>query len=135
MGRRSGRIAIDKFDVEHVGGPRCQSYGGYLGHRISAREMRGCRTFPSLVPRLDSHIQEPDDLDIEHQSKVILTGIDDRLPEREHSDHNPTTICWLPARHGVTMGHIGNPIIHDYNPFIRGVSAPICSSRGFALAM
>ncbi|KAE8315213.1 hypothetical protein BDV41DRAFT_562955 [Aspergillus transmontanensis] len=62
--------------------------------------MRGCRTFQSLVPRLDSHIQEPDDLDTEHQSKVILTGIDDRLPEREHSDHNPTTICWLPARHG-----------------------------------
>ncbi|RMZ44820.1 hypothetical protein CA14_011003 [Aspergillus flavus] len=116
MGRRHGRIAIDKCDVEHVGGPHCQAYGGYLGHRISAPEMRGCRTFQSLVPRLDSHIQEPDDLDIERRSKVILTGIDDAsLPERDDSNHTPTPVDWLPARHAVCYGRIVNPFVDDYN--------------------
>ncbi|KAB8224493.1 hypothetical protein BDV33DRAFT_165464 [Aspergillus novoparasiticus] len=38
MGRKHGRIAIDIYDMEHVGGPHCQAYGGYLGHRISAPE-------------------------------------------------------------------------------------------------
>ncbi|KAE8391442.1 hypothetical protein BDV23DRAFT_171624 [Aspergillus alliaceus] len=106
-----GRIAIEKSDLEHVAGPRCQSYGGYLGHRISAAEMRGCQTFQSLLPKPNSYVQDPDDLDIEVQSNFILSGVTDGMPD----PHPSGVSTWgVPERHGVPIRAISDPFVDSY---------------------
>lgn len=47
--KRIGRIEIELIDLEHTAGAGCQSRYGYSGHRVSAREMRGCQTVHGLL--------------------------------------------------------------------------------------
>jgi hypothetical protein len=68
---------------EHIAGPDCRHQAGYHGHRITAQEMRGCKTLQYLVAKGKSWRPEPDDLEFELESHNFLSGISDYMPSTD----------------------------------------------------
>lgn len=66
-------------EYEHIAGPDCERTDGYHGHRISAEEMRGCRTVQCLVQKRADWQPRDDDMPFEKDSKYQLTGLADYL--------------------------------------------------------
>ena len=79
---------------EHIAGPRCATYMGYSGHRISVEEMKGCRAIQFLVKKTSNWETEDDDQQFEIESDYFLTGTVNGLPHETPLDLSPT-------RHGI----------------------------------
>jgi hypothetical protein len=79
---------------EHIAGTACKCKSGYSGDRVTAQEMRSCKTLQCLVPKPADWKSEPDDLEVERTSRFFLTGISDHCPSREWD-----TVRVTPERH------------------------------------
>ncbi|CAM1505918.1 Fc.00g115550.m01.CDS01 [Cosmosporella sp. VM-42] len=95
----AGEASLEAYNrarkYEHIAGAECRSTQGYQGHRISADEMRGCRTVQGLVMKGPNWKPTPDDLPFEGDSKCHLTGLAPYMPSGGWG------IQFTPARHGV----------------------------------
>ena len=89
---------------EHVAGPGCISHYGYSGHRISLKEMKGCRGVQCLMKKKSTWEPEPDDQDFELGSDYFLSGVGDGSPDESPLENIE------PPRHD-----IDNVIIQNYN--------------------
>ncbi|XEV03491.1 hypothetical protein FSHL1_008778 [Fusarium sambucinum] len=88
---------LDNDHFEHVAGPTCRQIDGYNGHRISAEEMKGCKTFQCLMYKSQDWQQQSDDQDFEVKGNYFLTGLGDEMNSR-----NTNWPYVFPARHGTT---------------------------------
>jgi hypothetical protein len=79
---------------EHIASPGCNYHVGYQGHRITAQEMRGCKTVQYLVPKGDSWQSEVDDLEFERDGRHFLSGLSDYMPSRDLGEPR-----FVPQRH------------------------------------
>jgi hypothetical protein len=100
-----GYCCVDEYDVEHIAGPGCLNQGGYSGHEIAVKEMRGCQISQCLVRKLKDRIFEPleDDEEFEKQVAFFLSGLSDHMPSRDSS--SPIV---RPPRHGCPQPHAEN---------------------------
>jgi hypothetical protein len=60
---------------EHIAGPGCKTFEGYLGNRISIEEMRGCHAAQLIVMKKSNWRPRADDLEFERTGRYHLTGL------------------------------------------------------------
>jgi hypothetical protein len=90
---------------EHIAGPDCKLTTGYSGYRITAEEMRGCRTFQLLCPKREGWKPEPGDEDFEKDPRVryFLSGVADGVDSK-----HPWNNVFVPSRHGQIKHRVCN---------------------------
>ena len=90
--------AKDSHKYEHIAGAGCSLPGGYNGHRITTKELQGCKTIQNLMPKDANWKPEADDLDFELHSRFYLSGLSHHAGGRWDVGNR----C-LPARHGTQV--------------------------------
>lgn len=95
----------DWASKEHIAGPDCRLTSGYSGHRITADEMHGCRTFQLLCPKPAGWTPNDQDEELEKDpsSQHYLSGLTDNF-DSKHAWNN----IFVPLRHGQGKHHVCN---------------------------